>query len=91
MLHPVITLAANNRNNLCSYYVQLSATLREQLRTIVDNIMRLLTYVIHKDMTSLHVATTASVASQSREILPGSTTHQGIDGHFYVNVVYPDI
>ena len=38
---PAITLSTNNRITLCSYYVQLSATLREQLRTSVDNVMRL--------------------------------------------------
>ena len=37
-IHPAITLSTNNRITLCGYYVQLSATLREKLRTFVANI-----------------------------------------------------
>ena len=40
-IHPVITLSTNNGITLCSYYVQLPATLREQFRTTVDNVTRL--------------------------------------------------
>ena len=40
LIHPAITLSTNNQINVnCSYYVQLSAKLFKQLRTIVDNIM----------------------------------------------------
>ena len=32
-IHAATTLSTNNRITLCSYYIQLSATLYEQLRT----------------------------------------------------------
>ena len=40
VIHPAITISTNNRITLCSYYVQLSATIL-RLRPIVDNVMRL--------------------------------------------------
>ena len=40
-IQPTITLSTDNRVTLCSYYRHLSVTLRQQLRTIVDNVMRL--------------------------------------------------
>ena len=85
-IQPAITLSTNNRITHCSYYVQLSATLREQLRTIVDNVRRLFS-IVHSDViyegkASLHVNVTASITSQSREILTGSTKYQGIAGYF---------
>ena len=40
-IHPAVTLSTNSRITLCSYYVHMSATLSEQLRTIVDNVMRM--------------------------------------------------
>ena len=40
-IHPAITLFRNNGITLCSYYVHLPVTLREQLPTFVDNVMRL--------------------------------------------------
>ena len=38
---PAITLSTNNRISLCSYYIQLSATLLVHLCTIVGNVVRL--------------------------------------------------
>ena len=35
----LLTLSMNGQNTLCSYYVQLSTVVCEQLRTIVHNIM----------------------------------------------------
>ena len=85
-IQPAITLSTNNRITHYIYYMQLSATLREQLRTIVDNVMRLFSivhsYVIYEGKASLHVNVTASITSQSREILTGRTKYQGIAGYF---------
>ena len=40
-IHPAITLSTNNEITLCSYYVKLSATLCEQLHTLVASAMRI--------------------------------------------------
>ena len=48
-------------------------------------------YVIYEGKASLHVNVTASITSQSREILTGCTKYQDIDGYFYDNVVYPGL
>ena len=40
-IHTAITFSTNNGITLCSYYIQVSATLREQLRAIVEYVMRL--------------------------------------------------
>ena len=40
-IHPATTLSMNNLITICSYYVQLSATLCQHLRTIIHNVMRL--------------------------------------------------
>ena len=85
-IQPAISLSTNNRITHCSHYVQLSATQREQLRTIADNVRRLFSivhsYIIYEGKASLHVNFTASITSQSREILTGSTKFQGIDEYF---------
>ena len=67
-IHPAITLSTNNRITLCSYYVQLSTTLCEQLHTIVENVMYLFfncpKITLHKDKASLRVTITASITLQ---------------------------
>ena len=58
--HPAITLSNNNRITLCSYYVQLSSTQCQQLRTLVHN--------VNKVKGSLDVTITASITSQFRDL-----------------------
>ena len=40
-IHPPVPFSMNNQITLCSYYVQLSTILCEQLHTIVDDFMHL--------------------------------------------------
>ena len=73
-IHPDITPSTNNRMTICSYYVQLSATLCEQLCTIVDNIMRLFLQLSQaKGKALLDITITASSMLYFRDILTGST------------------
>lgn len=60
-IHPAITLSTNNRITLCSYFLQLCATLCEQLHAIVHKVKRFF-YEFSKlrnAMASLHVTITA--------------------------------
>ena len=89
-IHPSITLFTNNQIKLCSYYIQLSATLCEQLHTIVESVCS----CCHIGKASVHVIITASITSQFQEpinILTGSIVYQCTDGYFCDNVVYSDI
>ena len=85
-IHTTITLSTNNRITLCSHYVQLSATLGEQLRTIVNNVMRLF---FSED--TLYVASSTSQFQKPISIWIGNTMYQGIDRYFFGNVAYPDM
>ena len=95
---PAITLSTNNQITLCSRYVPHHATLREQLRTIVDSAMCRFFFssevTLSKGKASLDVIITASITSPSYEainILTVNTKHQGINGYFCDTVVYPEI
>ena len=41
-IYPAVTLSLNNRITLCNYYLQFSATICKQLRTIIHNVTHLL-------------------------------------------------
>ena len=72
-LYPVVTLFMNNQITLCSYYVQLFATLCEQLRTIVHNVMRLFFTIVRSYVVQgqgvARCTVAASITSQFRELL----------------------
>ena len=46
LFYSAVTLSMNNHITLFSYYIQLSATLCGQLRTIVHNAMRLFSTIV---------------------------------------------
>ena len=68
-IHPAIELSANNRFILCSLYIQVSATLFEQLRTTVDEVIRRFFDCpkLRKDKGKTSLDVTASITSQFRE------------------------
>ena len=88
-----------NRVTFCSYCVQFSSTLHEQLCTIVDNVMRLRLSKItsHKGKESLDVTITANITrklescKEAITILTDSDKNQVIDGYFCDTAVYPEI
>ena len=72
--------------------VQLSATLCQQLRTIVDNVMRSLivrSYVTQGQCVATGYNACQYLTLQIREILIGSIKYHGIYGYFCYNIVYP--
>ena len=80
----------------CRYHVRLSVTQREQLRTIVDNVMRLFFNCpkLHNSKALLYVTMTATTPLQLQQtikILTGSLKYKAIDGYFGDSVVYPGI
>ena len=70
--------------------------LHKQLCTIVDSFIRLffdcakLRLIQMQGTVTIRVTMTASVTSQSQEILTGSNKYKGTDGGFCNNVVYPE-
>ena len=91
----------NNQISFCSYDVQQSASLREQLRTVVDNVMRLffdcpeLRYTrTRRRYTLLELPVLRRNFESWKEainVLPSSTKYKGLGGYFCDNAVYSEI
>ena len=79
--HPAITLSTTNLITLCSYSIQLSTTLYEQLRTIIHNVMCVFFDCRKdKDKALLDVTINASITGVCRNFKSWIVrSHQDID------------
>ena len=75
LIHPTITLSINNQIALCSYYIQLFATLFEQLRTIVDTVMHRFFDCSKLRYTRARCRQTLLLLQEAIKILTGSTKY----------------